>query len=404
MTALSLMLLLCLAMSPVEARVETAVGPAPQPVTEASPLSIPAAGFQASSSRELPGASFAEATAAVVLHAGPSVNHAGTLSLSVGAVVRMGSPSSGSSEYVPVYIASGFPVYVHGDFVQVDKARRVVSVEGSRLNLRLLPATVGLPPVGQLGEGPHELQLLDIEGEWVRVLAPVSLPLYARNKNLEVRTPAQASERWFAELGSREGRRQTQIAAFEATDPTRLRDRRLEQRVQQMAEATLDTLNVGQLQDRDRQLDQLVREVRAVDRHDLVAEVSELQRQVTAEGVRRKAAVAAMLEAERVRAREAANLVREARALDFGLRFLGKGEARTVHGLVTRASSPDSESAVYSIEAKDGRLYKLSAAKDIADLKVLIGKRVELEGRSLTLVNVEGPVLIVDSVTRVSVP
>lgn len=352
--------------------------------------------------QEMPGDAFAIPAAPIALRAGPSANHAGVMMLDADDVARIAvAADASSSGYVRVYVPQGFPVYVHGDFVGVDIARQRVTVEGTRLNLRLLPATVGLVPIGQLDDGGHELQLLGVEGDWVRVLAPLTLPLYAKSDELPQVSSEVASARWSQRLGSRESQRRAKVAAFEATDPVRIRDRHLEEQVSQLNGVLLSDLTEAELKARESSLKTLAVEST---RPDISSAVQRLQSEVVLERQRREAAVATLVEMERQRAREAANLVREARALDFGLRFLGKGETLTLEGLVTRRTSEDTDSAVYTIQGPAGRTFKLSAAKEIADLKTLIGKRVSLEGRSLSLVNVQGPVLIVDSIVRVSNP
>ena len=349
---------------------------------------------------QLPGDAFVQAREGTVLRAGPSSNHVGVLTLGPDAVVRRQGDTP--APYVPVFVSSGFPVYVHGDYVVVDAAEQTVDVQGSRLNMRLLPATVGLLPVGQLPPDVTELQLLDVEGDWVRVLAPVTVPLYAPSDAL---SPAGAgsAERWQTGLAQRGARRQRAMAAHEATDPELARRRELERRVASLDDPSLEPLD-------QRQLDRLRGELETVlgelpeDRVDLRQQVEARVARLDQEEARRAAAAATLAELERQRAREAAELVKEARALDFGLRFEGKGEALTVAGLVTRRTSEQTEAAIYCIEDARGRTYKLSAAKDIAQLKDLLGKRVELQGRSLALVNVSGPVLIVDEVVKVSTP
>ena len=352
--------------------------------------------------QDLPGDAFARPLAPIVLRSGSSSNHPGALMLDEGAIVRI-SEAAGSNRasYVKVYVPQGYPVYVHSDFSQVDRSLRKVVVEGTRLNMRLLPATVGLIPVGQLDEGAHELQLLDEEGGWVRVLAPANLPLHARRDEFEVVSSSLAAVDWEQQAMTREQRRRREIEAFNATDPVRIRERELEVRLSNLSATALSDQSDLALESRSVALEALAAEA---SRRDLAAAVENLQRELSSEVSRRKVALATLTEIERQRVRDATALVREARSLDFGLRFLGKGDPMKFEGLVMRQTSEDKEATVYSIQGPAGRTFKLSASKDVADLRKLFGKRVILKGRSLSLVNVQGPVFIVDSVVSVSSP
>ena len=97
----------------------------------------------------------------------------------------------------------------------------------------------------------------------------------------------------------------------------------------------------------------------------------------------------------------AASLEREARTLATGLRFLGQGESVTITGRVARLSTGSDQLAIYSISDSRGRRYKLTAARDVADLSAMTDRTVTLRGRSLSLVNVSGPVLIIDQVDTI---
>jgi len=350
-----------------------------------SPLATPADG--------LPGDSYAIPAAGLVLRAGSSSNHAGVMELSPNDVVRVESKEG--APYVRVFVPQGFPVYLHGDFVSKDTRKQLVSIAGRRVNVRLLPATVGLLPLGQLDSSVGDLQLLDEEGDWVRVLAPVELALYAPADSLQPASVDVATARWNELMAQRDSRRRVAIAAWDATDPKRVADRRLEDRVTDLAAITVSDLSDPDLVQRRKTLNEMGS---TTERDDLRQTLDRMLAELAREVDRREAAQATLLEMERKRAQEAANLVKEARALDFGLRFLGKGNPMDFEGLVTRRTSPDTESTVYSIQGPDGRQYKLSAAREVADLKALIGKRVQLKGRSLSLVNVEGAVIIVDDV------
>jgi len=343
----------------------------------------------------LPGDLYVQAPPATVLRAGPSTHHPGVLTLPAGAVLRRAAvPAGGDPPFVPVFVPQGFPVYIHDDFVEIDAAEQRVRVIGSRVNLRLLPATEGLLPIAQLADGgePPVLQLLDVEGDWVRVLAPVEVPLFAAAETLAA-ADTEAAERWKQLSGTRWSRRQKAVAAFEATDPEAQARRELAIRIEQLTQVVLQPLDEPALLAHRDALQGLLADLPAGESREAV-QAALLA--VAAEQTRRTTAAATLADVERTRTREAAALVREARALDFGLRFEGKGEPLTVEGLVTRRSSEDSALSVYSIQDAAGRSYKLSAAKAVVDLPALVGKRVVIVGRTLALVNVDGMVLIVD--------
>lgn len=97
---------------------------------------------------QLPGHTYSSPTAPLALHAGPSPGSLGVLELEAGAVLRVGLERGAFSE---VFVPQGFPVYLHGGYVSVDRSRRTVTATGARVNVRLLPSTVGSVPVGQVG-------------------------------------------------------------------------------------------------------------------------------------------------------------------------------------------------------------------------------------------------------------
>jgi hypothetical protein len=342
-----------------------------------------------------PGAAWAQAPEGMVLHAGPGVHQAGVLTLAQPTVVRTGETSG---EFVEVFLADGFPVYLHGQFVEVDEANRRARLLADRVNLRLLPATMGLPPLGQLSQG-EELQLLDTERGWVRVLAPAHVSLWARAAELEPVAASVAAARWEQGVLSREVARQRAVAAFRATDPGWVAASRREEEAERLAAVDLGTLDAQGLSAHAVAVEDLLgQQLRAPTRERL----QQVSSAIVLEQGRRQAAAATAAEQAREDARAAANLVKEARALDMGLRFEGRGEALTLEGIVTRRASSEHEAVVYSIRDATGRTYKLSAAKEIAELPPLLGKKVVLEGRRIDLVNVDGPVLVVDKVARVS--
>lgn len=339
-----------------------------------------------------PGAAWATAPAGLVLHAGPGVNHAGVLMLDATTTVRTGETAG---EYVEVFVPDGFPAYVHGDYATVDDASQTVTIAADRVNLRLLPSTLGLPPVGHLSAGESAL-LLGRERGWVRLLSPSRVGLWARAGDLSA-AGSDAAARWQQTWQQREAARSRAVAAYRATDPGWQATQRRAEQADRLAAVDLAALSDGQLGAHAAEVDELL----AGSTGALAERVAALAVAAGLEQERRDAARARSAELQREQAREAASLVREARALDMGLRFEGRGQALVIEGLVTRRASAEQDAVVYSIRDAGGRTFKLSAARGVADLPPLLGKTVVLEGRSIELVAVQGPVLVVDKVTRI---
>ncbi|MBM3986285.1 MAG: hypothetical protein FJ296_11480, partial [Planctomycetes bacterium] len=147
-------------------------------------LSVVLACLSPAAAGDLPGSAWAVPAAGTVLRAGPGVDFPGVVTLDGEAVVRLGEARGASRE---VFVPQGFAIYMHADYVSVNRASATVTVTGNRVNMRLLPSTEGLLPLGQLLEGTGPLVLLEQAGDWVRVLAPVGTPLYAPAEPL---TPA----------------------------------------------------------------------------------------------------------------------------------------------------------------------------------------------------------------------
>ncbi|RKY16457.1 MAG: hypothetical protein DRQ55_17960 [Planctomycetota bacterium] len=331
-------------------------------------------------------------TGPVVLHAGPGSNHPGVLELPAGALLRRGQTHG---MFVEVRVPQGFPVYLHGDYARIDLQRATVNASGERVNLRLLPSVAGTVPVGQVGEVDGELVLLDVEGSWLRVLAPLDAHLFAPSSALEAGGSASA---WEDALATRERRRTDRLLAREVSRPGWLDDLRTQHEAQYLGRTDLVAQD-------DQRLDALLLELEAMQSRttsvDTQALLEDLALAVKTERARRKNALdSAQRRLEAARS-AAENLEREARTLATGLRFLGQGDSVTITGRVARLSMSSAQLAIYSISDSRGRRFKLTAARDVADLSSLAERTVTLRGRSISLVNVSGPVLVIDQVDHV---
>lgn len=338
---------------------------------------------------------YVEASGPLVLHAGPGPAHPGVLEVDPGAVLRRGEVRG---TFVELFVAEGFPVYVLGRFATVDPARSTARLSHDGVNLRLLPSVAGLLPVGQAGRDADELVLLDQEGPWLRVLAPVEVPLFAAEDALTAVDAGSGASRWRAGLDLREARREALAVSYAARAPDFLEDLRVRHEVEllgRIAPASLDAAALRSHLEAARALaPRATREATA-------SLVTALVKGCEDEIGRRAAATEALARAEQERSAEAADLEREARTLAAGLRFLGRGDDVTVTGRVSQLRAGESGLSLYSILDGAGRRYKLSAPADIADLAGLVQRTVTLRGRSLTLVNVTGQVLVVDHVGSV---
>ncbi|GJM20276.1 MAG: hypothetical protein DHS20C15_01910 [Planctomycetota bacterium] len=345
---------------------------------------------------DLPGTAFAHAREETVLHAGPGGQHAGVLTLPSGALVRI---EDIDAAYDRVFVPQGFPVYVHADFAQVDQATQTARITGENINVRVLPAVSGVRAVASLSASDGALQLLDVEGGWVRVMAPAAVPLYAPSDAFTPVSDATARSAWKLAFGKRAAKQSQRLAFYRATDPTWLRRQQNQERVAALEAKPVATLSEAELTALGRSATELAAELEDAA---LRARAESVQRAVDDAFVGRSAALQAREALAREQAREMAAVAREARYLDFGLRFLGKGEAHRVEGEITRRTSDSADVAVYSLQDRvTGERFKLSLSKEIGKLPPLLGKRVVLEGRQVPIVNVSGPVLVIDKVVRV---
>ena len=339
---------------------------------------------------DLPGSAFARPKGAIVLRGAPSAESVGVLMAGDADVLRVGEPRGTQRE---VFVPQGFPVYLHRDFCSIGVADAGVTVTGDRVNVRLLPATEGLLPIAQIARGTGPLVLLDREGEWVRVLAPVDLPLYAAQDALAETDDASARAAWEAAFAARDTRRAEGLARLRAADPEWRRQSDLLAAAESLADVDVSRLDAGSLAARREEVARL----RSAATWDETREtLDKLDGDLALAGNLR---AQAQKSADEVKARtqaDSAELARESHMLSLGLRYTGRGEAVTRAGTVHREGADDAP--VYSLHTTEGEILKLSAPADVATLPALVGKRVELAGRRLFLATVSGPVLVVDQV------
>jgi len=341
----------------------------------------------------LPADSYARSQDDLVLRSGPSDSHPGVLSVPGDTILR--ALSEGTGTYQQVHIAAGFPVYLHGDYVSVDEAQQTATVLGQRVNARLLPCTAGLLPVGRVGADAGALVLLGVEGDWVRVLAPVELSLWATRAELATVSDGAAAAGWADSWNSRERSRMARVSDALTNDPLWLAQHDAELELGFESRVDISSLNDAKLSFRARELGKLGARLGAQGPARNTWQL--LVDGVAAEQRRRRDVVAAHAAALAARSLADKNLEVEAKALALGLSYQGQGQSQRIEGLIKRLTSADAEGAVFAIS--DGvQLYKLSAPAGVARLPTLEGRKVTLVGRSLLLMNVDGPVLIIDRV------
>jgi hypothetical protein len=340
---------------------------------------------------ELPGTGYAVPPAGTVLRAGPGVDFAGVVTLPADTVVRLGEPKGA---YREVFVPDGFAVYLHADYVAVNRSAATVMVTGDRVNMRLLPSTEGLLPIAQLKEGTGPLVYLEAMGSWVRVLAPVNAPLYAPEEGLRPGTESELGGRWNTAWNTRESRRQTAVAAWRATDPTWQREAALLERAEALADTDVTRLDEQALAARRAEIARLRSESTWAETQ---AALLKLDQDIDAVLALR---VSARRAAEQVKAAPVPTsddvAKREARMLALGFRYSGRGEAGRRIGSVHREGSD--ESPIFTLHTTDGEILKLTAPQEVATLPALVGRHVEMDGRKLYLVTVAGPVFVVDKI------
>ncbi len=352
------------------------------------------ASFLGQPADELPGTAFAQPAADIVLRSGPGENYPGLLTLDGRTVVRLGEARGA---YREVFVAAGFPVYVHRSYVQLSPQDAQVTVLGQRVNARYVPSTVGNLPVGQLGSQDGALLLLDEERDWVRVSAPVGLPLFLPESDLPTEPFGGDESTWWAERTRREAGRIARADSWRAGNTEWQTQQRVIQELEQLAASDLTRLSDDQLAQRGFALDRLAGEAQ-------VPATREASRRLRAE-LDRYVVLRERVSQQLSELRDATvadeSLAREARVLGLGLRFNRHGDAVTHKGRVGTIEAGD-DAVVYTLTTTDGQVLKLMAAADVTDLASLVGKReVTLTGRQLNLNSVQGPVLVVHRVLLV---
>lgn len=338
-----------------------------------------------------PGNAYSIPAKGVALHSDAGQDFPQVFSLDGQSVVRIGAVKG---VYRELYVPQGFAIYMHRDYLQLNEPEGTATVTGDRVNMRLLPSTEGLPTVGQLGRGTGPLVVLEQAGEWVRVLAPVQVPLYALDAEAPTTTDDAAADRWRALYASREARRQAAVETWRHADPEWQRESGLLDRVEALAQVDVATLAPAALAERRAQLDQIGSEARWTQTQ---AAIESLRREIDSVHALRASANEATAKVEQAQTGPDALLRRESHLLLAGFRYKGKGAPVTREGLV-QADGP-AAAPVYTLRGPDGEVLKLTAPAEVAKLADLAGKRVQIDGRRLFLTLIDGPVLVIDRVT-----
>jgi hypothetical protein len=341
---------------------------------------------------DLPGTAYALPPEGTVLRAGPSPNHPGVLTLDGSAVVRVGELVGSFRE---VFVAQGFPVFMHSDYVAVTPSSATVDVTGDHVNLRLLPSTEGLVPIGQLSEGCEPLVFLEQSGEWVRVLAPVDKALYAPDEALKPEASAELADRWETALAERETRRAASMEAWRSADPSWQREAVLLDRTERLADVDVTRLDETALTDRRAEIARLRSQATWAETQTALAKLDQdIDQVLTLRSSASKVAEQSRTQPFEFTADGAAR--RESRMLALGFRYLGRGESVRRAGSVHREGLEDAP--VFTLHTTEGEVLKLTAPADVATLQALVGRQVEFDGRKLFLATVMGPVLVVDKI------
>jgi hypothetical protein len=340
---------------------------------------------------ELPGKTFSRPVAGTVLRAGPGANFPGAVTLDGTMVVRVGALQG---LYREVFVPQGYPVYMHGDYMAVTPADGTARVAGDRVNMRLLPSTEGLLPVGQLARNTGPLVVLDQAGGWVRVLSPLTTPLFAPQEALaEFEDAAGARSRWWTQYSERERRRLMSVEAWRAMDPTWKSESDFTDQTERLADTDISLLDDGALAERRARIEHLADQTTSAETHSVLVQLgSEVDRTREARARAERAVDAVKRQQEMYDAA----LRREAKMLSLGFRFAGRGDSMVRKGSVHREGTE--QAPVYTLHSTEGEILKLTAPAEVATLAALSGKHVELSGRRLFLTTVSGPVLVIDEV------
>ena len=339
----------------------------------------------------LPGSDYSIPAKGLALHSDAGQDFPEVLVLDGQTVVRIGASKG---VYREVFVPQGFAVYMHSDYLDVDRTQGTAMVTGERVNMRLLPSRDGLPTVGTLSRPTGPLVVLEETGEWVRVLAPVVVPLYAESTALQATSDAGAAERWKALYASRDARRRSTVDSWNRADPEFQRESELLGKVEALAQVDVTTLSSGALTQRRTQLDQIASEAHWTQTQ---SAVETLRREIDSVQALRTTSDSSVAKVAEAQTGPDALMRRESRLLLLGFRYKGKGMPVNREGVV-QADGP-AAAPVYTLRAPDGELLKLTAPADVARLPDLAGKRVQIDGRRLFLALIDGPVLVIDRVT-----
>lgn len=337
-----------------------------------------------------PGTAFALPANGTILRTDAGGDFPSPLSLDGRTVVRLGSERGTFRE---VFLAQGFEVYMHSDFLDLTPSEAQAVVRGDRVNMRLLPSAEGLMPIGQLGAGTGPLVVTGRNGDWVRLIAPIEVPLYALGTDVQAAEGDAHAEAWSALYAQREQRRLREREAWRHQDPTWQQETKTHERLEALGAQSVDALDAAALLARRAELQGIATDAAWPESRELAQRL--LAGQDEAVALRATAAAAT----EQVKQRQAideAVLRREARTLALGLRFTGRGEPAQVHGSVHREGLEDAP--YYTVHGRKGELLKLTAPPGVATFEALVGREVTLDGRRLFLFTVDGPVLVVEKV------
>jgi len=358
-----------------------------------------------------PGTAYSVPPTGTVLRAGPGADFPGVLTLDGATVVRIGAPRG---TYREVFVAQGFDVYMHGDYMKVSLADATATVTGDHVNMRLRPSTDGLMPVNTLGAGTGPLVFLGRSGDWVHVLAPLAVPLYAPADTLPASEAGDAAPHWRTLYARREQQRVAGLEGLRATDPEWQAQARVSEDVNELARVDVAGLDAAAISARRARLDELQKQATWDDTR---ANIDQLRLELEAHALKPSAAAthvasatpaaapaqvlpeAAQRNVEALKQTEGLDvtlLTRESKTLALGWKYSGRGDAVTRKGSVHREGIDSAP--VFTLHSTDGEILKLTAPHEVATLEALVGRQVELSGRRLFLTPVNGPVLVIDKV------
>ncbi|MHC5209945.1 MAG: SH3 domain-containing protein [Planctomycetota bacterium] len=337
----------------------------------------------------LPGTAYARPAAGTILRSDAGKDFPGVFTLDGETAVRIGSLQG---EYREVFVPQGFAVYMHADYLDFRASDSTARVIGDRVNMRLLPSTDGLLPIGTLSAGSGPLVVLEQTGDWMRVLAPAMVPLYAPDAAVQPVTEPAAADIWNRLYGTRLEHVLAASAKWHEQDPDAQAQERLLARAEELASLDIQSLAPEALDRRRAELDALS------------AQATWAQTISVLDGLRSEIGQLEELRARTARAAEAVAdsqvqvdelaLRRESRMLGLGLAFRGKGEPLTRKGSLHREGLEGAP--IYTLHTTEGEILKLTAPPQVATLEALVGKKVTVDGRRLLLMVVDGPVLVVD--------